>query len=153
MSLSGTGIAPAVSFSPTNLSFVSQPVGTTSTTQTITLANSGSATLTITSLAVTGTNASDFVETHLCGSSLTAGAYCRIAVLFSPTAAGVRTAALSVTDNANGSPQTVSLSGTGSHDVILSWTASATSGVIGYNVDRGDDLRRRELNATEPHAD
>jgi hypothetical protein len=137
VSLSGTGIAPAVRLSPNNLSFVSQPVGATSTTQTITLANSGSATLTITSLAVTGTNASDFVETHLCGSSIAAGAYCNIVVLFRPSAAGVRTAALSVTDNAKGSPQTVSLSGTGSHDVILSWTASATPGVIGYNVYRG----------------
>jgi fibronectin type 3 domain-containing protein len=31
----------------------------------------------------------------------------------------------------------VSLSGTGIHDVILSWAASASSGVVGYNVYRG----------------
>jgi len=68
VSLSGTSIAPAVSLSPTDLSFVSQPVGTTSTTQTVTLANSGNSALTITSLAVTGTNGSDFAEIDLCGS-------------------------------------------------------------------------------------
>jgi hypothetical protein len=38
-SLTGTGTAAAVSFSPTSLSFGSQSVGTTSTAQTITLTN------------------------------------------------------------------------------------------------------------------
>jgi len=57
--------------------------------------------------------------------------------MFTPSAVGARVATLSIADNANGSPQTVSLSGTGSHDVILSWTASASPGVIGYNAYRG----------------
>ena len=56
--------------------------------------------------------------------------------MFTPSAAA-RVAALTITDNAKGSPHTVSLSGTGSHDVILSWTASATPGLMGYNVYRG----------------
>jgi fibronectin type 3 domain-containing protein len=46
-------------------------------------------------------------------------------------------ASLSITDNASGSPQAVSLSGTGTHDVILSWTPSTTPAVAGYNVFRG----------------
>ena len=58
-------------------------------------------------------------------------------MLFTPSAAGARTAALSISDSATGSPQSVSLSGTGSHDVVLSWTASPTSGVIGYDIYRG----------------
>ena len=92
----------------------------------------------ITSLAITGTNASDFAQTNSCGSSVAPGAACTIGVTFTPSASGARTATLSVTDNANGEGrQTVSLSGTGSHDVILSWTASATPGVMGYNVYRG----------------
>jgi titin len=66
-----------------------------------------------------------------------AGGNCTIGVTFTPSAAGQRVATLSFTDNASGSPQTVSLTGTGSHDVILSWTASSTSGVVGYNVYRG----------------
>jgi hypothetical protein len=57
--------------------------------------------------------------------------------LFTPSAIGTRVASLGTTDNASGSPQTVPLSGAGTHDVILSWTASTTSGPVGYNVYRG----------------
>jgi hypothetical protein len=109
----------------------------TSAPQAVTLTNTGGATLNITSLAVTGANASDYSQTGNCGSSIAAGANCTIAVLFTPSAAGARAAALSISDNASGSPQTVSLSGTGAHDVILSWTASTTPGIIGYNIYRG----------------
>jgi hypothetical protein len=93
--------------------------------------------LLITSLAVTGAAVNDFAETETCGSSLAAGAPCTIAVMFTPSAFGARFATLRITDNANGSPQTVGLFGLGGHDVILSWTASATPGVLGYNVFRG----------------
>jgi len=60
-----------------------------------------------------------------------------IEMTFAPSAAGQRTATLNITDNAAGSPQTVSLSGTGMHDVSLSWSASTSSGIVGYNVYRG----------------
>jgi hypothetical protein len=138
IALSGTGTGPGASLSPTSLSFVSQLIDTSSTAQTVGLTNSGNATLSITSIAITGSNAGDFAETaDTCGSSLVAGGNCTIEVTFTPSAAGQRTATLSITDNASSSPQTVSLSGTGSHDVILSWTASVTSGVMGYYVYRG----------------
>jgi hypothetical protein len=129
---------PIASLSPTSLAFGNQPIDVTSTAQAVTLTNTGNAALTITSLALTGTNASDFAQTNTCGSSLAAGANCTIAVMFTPSLAGTEAASLSITDNASGSPQTVILSGAGTHDVILSWTASATtSGVVGYNVYRG----------------
>jgi hypothetical protein len=137
VSLSGTATAPAVSLSPTSLAFASQPVGTNSTVQTITVTNTGNAPLSITGLAVTGTNANDFTETDTCGSSVPTGAQCTIAMIFTPSASGPRTATLRITDNANSIPQTVSLSGTGAHDVMLSWTASATPGVVGYYIYRG----------------
>ncbi|MGD1103257.1 MAG: choice-of-anchor D domain-containing protein [Terriglobia bacterium] len=139
VSLSGTGTssAPVVSLSSTSLAFGNQPVRMTSAVQTVTLTNTGKMALSITSFAVTGANANDFAEANICGSSVAAGAKCTIAVMFTPSAAGARTAALSMSDNANGSPQTVPLSGTGSHDVFLSWTASVTLGVMGYNVYRG----------------
>jgi len=137
VSLSGTGTAAAVSLSPASLAFGTQPVGMTSTAQTVTLSNTGTAALSITSLAPTGTNASDFTQSNTCGSSLAAGANCTIAVMFTPSIAGTEAASLSIADNASGSPQTVSLSGAGTHDVILTWTASTTSGVVGYNVFRG----------------
>ncbi len=54
-----------------------------------------------------------FAETNTCLASLAAGASCTIAVTFSPSAATRQTGTLTITDNANGSTQTVSLSGTG----------------------------------------
>jgi hypothetical protein len=137
VSLSGTGTAALASLSPTSLAFGNQAVGMTSTAQTVTLSNTGNAALSITSLTLTGTNAGDFAQSNTCGSSLAAGANCTIAVMFTPSVASTETASLSIADNASGSPQTASLSGAGTHDVILSWTASTTPGVIGYNVFRG----------------
>ena len=139
VSLSGTGAGTGalVSLSATSLAFGNQPIEVSSTTQTVTLSNTGNAALSITSLALTGTNASDFDESNTCGSSLAAGANCTIAVWFMPSVAGPEAASLSIADNSSGSPQTVGLSGAGTHDVILTWTASTTSGVVGYDVYRG----------------
>ena len=130
-------VGPALNLSPANLSFGNQPAMLTSSPQSVTLTNTGAVTLDITSLAVTGTNAGDFAETNTCGSSVATGANCTIAVLFTPSAAGARSAVLSIADNVSGSPQTASLSGTGTHDVIVSWTPSVTAGVVGYYVYRG----------------
>ena len=137
LSGTGTGTAALVSLSPTSLAFGNQPVDMTSSAQTVTLSNTGNAALSITSLALTGTNASDFAQANTCGSSVAAGANCTIAVMFTPSVTGTEAASLSIADNRSGSPQTVPLSGAGTHDVILSWTASTTSGVVGYNVYRG----------------
>jgi fibronectin type 3 domain-containing protein len=94
--------------------------------------------LSITSLAITGANSGDFVEVaDTCGSSVAAGGNCTIGVTFTPSVAGNETAVITIADNASGSPQTVSLSGTGAHDVILSWSGSGSSGVSGYYVYRG----------------
>jgi hypothetical protein len=132
----GTGTTSAFSLSAPSLSFGSQPIDTTSTAQATTLTNTGNGVLNI-SPAFTGTNATDFAETDTCGSSVAAGAQCTIAVMFTPSAGGTRTATLSIPVNATGNPPTVTLSGTGIHDVILSWAASTTDGVIGYNIYRG----------------
>jgi probable HAF family extracellular repeat protein len=117
-----SGIGTTAKLSPTSLSFGVVTIGTMSPTQTVTLTNVGTTTLTITGIAITGTNAGDFAQTHTCGSSLAAGASCAISVTFKPTQIGTRTGTLSITDNAPGSPQTVSLSGTGT-DVELSPTS------------------------------
>jgi hypothetical protein len=129
---------PAVSLSPTSLAFGNQPVDMTSTAQIVTLSNTGNGALSITSLAPTGANAGDFGATDTCGTSVAAGANCTIAVMYTPSVTGSETASLSIADNASGSPQTVSLSGAGTHDVILTWVASSpATGVVGYNVYRG----------------
>jgi hypothetical protein len=111
VALSGTGVAatPTATPSPTSLTFASQTTGTTSAAQTVTLANSGQAALALSSIATSG----DFAQTNTCGTSVAAGANCSISVKFTPTAAGSRAGTLTITDNATGSPQTVTLSGTG----------------------------------------
>ena len=112
---SGTGLisVPSITLLPGSLTFSAEPLGTTSTAKTVTLKNTGTATLSITAVSITGTDAGDFAQTHTCGSTLAPGASCGIRVTFKPTAIGARAAALSVSDNAAGSPQKVTLSGTG----------------------------------------
>ena len=139
VSLSGTGgsTGAAASLSPSSLNFGNEPVDVISSSQVVTLNNTGNAALSITSIAFTGANATDFTQVDTCGATVAAGGNCTIAILFTPLASGARAASLTITDNASGSPQSVSLSGTGTHDVILTWTASVTSGIAGYNVYRG----------------
>ncbi|HEV2494479.1 MAG TPA: choice-of-anchor D domain-containing protein [Terriglobia bacterium] len=106
---SSTPPAPSASLSPGSLSFATQALKTTSAAQSVTLTNSGSAGLNVTGISTSG----DFAQTDNCGASLGAGANCAIKVTFTPTQSGARTGTLSVNDNATGSPQTVSLTGTG----------------------------------------
>jgi hypothetical protein len=98
-----------VTLSPSSLTFSNQAVGTTSGPQVVTLTNTGSATLTISSIAANG----DFAPISACTASLGAGSACTVSVAFTPTAGGTRTGTLTFTDSASGSPQTVSLTGTG----------------------------------------
>lgn len=111
VALSGTGVTsgPNATLSTKNLTFATQLVGTASPAQAVTLSNYGTETLDITSIVTSG----DFSQTHTCGSSLAAGKSCTIDVTFKPTQRGTRTGTLSVTDNAPGSPQKVSLTGVG----------------------------------------
>ena len=109
--LSGIGATsgPNATLSTKSLTFATQLVGTTSPAQPVTLSNYGTMTLDITSIVASG----DFSESNNCGSSLPPGGYCTINVTFKPTQRGPRTGTVSITDNAPGSPQTVSLKGTG----------------------------------------
>jgi chitodextrinase len=109
----GAGSLPAVSLSTNTLTFASQAVGTTSIAQAVTINNTGSAPLTITSVTITGVNAIDFGQSNNCGTSIAAGGACNVSVTFTPTQSGSLSATLSISDNAPGSPQTVSLSGAG----------------------------------------
>ncbi len=123
--------APAVTLSPTSLTFASQTVNTTSSAQVVTLSNTGNATLNISGISIVGTNAGDFAQTNTCGSTLAAPGSCTISVTFTPTATGTRTASVSIADNANGSPQTVPLTGTGAAAPAPAVTLSPTSLAFG----------------------
>jgi hypothetical protein len=105
--VNGSG-GPAVTFNPASLTFATQLIGTASAPQVVTMSNVGNATLLITNIGVTA----NFTQTNNCGSMLGAGLSCMISVTFMPAKVGTLSGTLSVTDNAIGSPQTVSLSGT-----------------------------------------
>jgi hypothetical protein len=112
--LTGSGVAAGtVTISPASMNFGKVNVGTASTTKSATLTNTGSVTLNVSSIAITGANPTDFSQTSNCPSSLIAGAHCTITVRFSPLVTGNLSASATVTDNATGSPQAITLIGTG----------------------------------------
>jgi Abnormal spindle-like microcephaly-assoc'd, ASPM-SPD-2-Hydin len=79
----------------------------------VTLSNSGTVTLNISSIAITAGNSFFAISSNTCKSTLGAGKKCTVKVTFTPTALSAETGTLTFTDDATGSPQTVSLSGTG----------------------------------------
>lgn len=76
--------------------------------------NRGVGTLTINGLQLTGTNVSEFnlTDNNTYPVALTANQYISVTVSFNPVTSGEKTAALSITHSAAGSPVAVSLSGT-----------------------------------------
>jgi hypothetical protein len=105
----GPGAVPAVALSPGSLAFASQLVGSSSSPQTVTLTNTGTAQLVISSIVTSG----DFAQFNNCGANVAAGANCTISVTFTPTGSGSRSGLVTITDNAPGSPHVISLGGTG----------------------------------------
>jgi PKD domain/WD40-like Beta Propeller Repeat/Abnormal spindle-like microcephaly-assoc'd, ASPM-SPD-2-Hydin len=127
--------ATAVVLSPGSLAFGSQVVGSTSQLQTVTLINTGTADLAISSLAVSG----DFAQTNTCGSTMAAGASCTISIMFTATAAGPRTGAVTIVDNAAGSPHVVALSGTGNAPPVASFTTACSGVTCSFNASGSAD--------------
>ena len=111
VTLAGTGTY--VKLAPTSINFGNQPEGSKSLAKQITLTNEGAAAVSITSIAITGADPGDFAQTHTCGTSVASGASCFINVTFKPSATGTRTAQVAISDNGGGSPQKVTLVGTG----------------------------------------
>ncbi|MGA8143591.1 MAG: FG-GAP-like repeat-containing protein [Candidatus Acidiferrales bacterium] len=112
--LSGTGVnAPAATLSTLTLMFASQGVGMQSAEQLATLTNTGSATLTIASIAITGANPTEFAESNNCTATMAPDATCTFHVTFTPGASGARAAAITITDDAAGSPHSIALTGSG----------------------------------------
>jgi hypothetical protein len=117
--------SPSASLSPSSLSFNAQQAGTSSSPQTITLTNSGTAALAISGISLAGTNVDSFSQTNTCGNSLAAGASCSITVVFQPQTAGSKTATLTVNDNAAGSPHNVTLTGTATSNSSINTPSTA----------------------------
>ena len=109
INLVGDGSAPLASITPTGLTFASAAVSITSAAQTITISNTGNATLNISDIQISG----DFAQTNNCPPALSFGSSCQFQITFTPAAGGALTGALTLTDDAPDSPQTISLSGSG----------------------------------------
>ncbi|WP_194924584.1 choice-of-anchor D domain-containing protein [Catenulispora pinisilvae] len=99
--------ASSVSTSPGSLNFGSVATGATSAAQTVTVSNPTGSAASVSSIAAGG----DFAQTDNCGSSIAANGSCTVNVTFTPSASGARSGSLTV--NAGGVTDTVSLSGTG----------------------------------------
>ena len=105
-----TASQPAMMLNPTSLTFAAQAVATAGAAQTITVTNTGSGPLTVSSIAASG----DFSETDTCTTATVApNSTCSIQVRFIPTATGSRTGTLTVYGNVAGGQATASLTGTG----------------------------------------
>jgi hypothetical protein len=111
----GTAVVGA---SPASFAFAAQTVGTTGAATTVTVSNTGTAAAT--GVAVANSNATEFPSTNTCSATLANGASCTISVSFAPSAAGSRSATLTISSSAGTS--TVGLSGTGN--------PAATPGVL-----------------------
>lgn len=122
----GTG-APAVTLAPTSLSFGSQTTGTTSAAQTVTLTNSGTSSLSITSILLGGANPNFYaITSNTCSSSLTASSSCTVLLTFSPVQVQSYPASLIFTTNAVSSPNTLTLAGSGGSNTSLGGGGSAS---------------------------
>jgi hypothetical protein len=107
VSLTGTATAAAATVSPTSLSFNNVVFGTTSAPQTVTLTNTGSSPLNVTSVTVTA----GFAQTNTCSAPIAGNGTCTISVTFTPSGAASTTGTLTIQSNASNSPNVVTLAG------------------------------------------
>ena len=104
----------------TSLNFGSVPAGSPSTPQTVTVTNSGTNALGISSTVVSGPNAADFTPVNNCPSFLAPSTQCTLSVKFLPSHTTAESATLTITySNSIPVTQTVALSGTGVSDGLL----------------------------------
>ncbi len=128
LSMSGVGLAPAVSISPNPLVFSDENLGTSSGNSTVTITNSGAENLIISTVTTAGANVGDFpVAGNTCnGATIVPNTSCLVNIQFVPAALGSRTASLVVTDNASDSPEILAISGVGTQPIATLSTASVT---------------------------
>lgn len=139
INLSGEGLAAgALTITPTMHDFGSAEAGTTGSTQTFTVQNTGGSATGNLSTALAGANPNSFeivAGANSCTGTLAADATCTISVAFTPTTDGLRNAALSVSATPGGSV-TAALSGTGEAPAAIALTPpSASFGSVNVNTD------------------
>jgi hypothetical protein len=118
LTLSGAGSGPQATLSSSSITFPSTAVGSTAAVMSVTLTNTGNATLNIAGIVLGGTNSAQFTESSTCGATLTSGSQCSISATFTPASAVTYGATITLTDDARSSPQTITLSGAGTSSSI-----------------------------------
>lgn len=124
--LAQTTLAP----STTSVNFPLQLLQINSTAQELTLTNVTDQPISISGIAISGTNAAEFTETDTCTPSVAAESTCSISITFTPTQVGPQTATITITNGGVGSPQSVTLNGVGivsGPNVTLSATSVSVS--------------------------
>jgi hypothetical protein len=129
-----------LSMNPSSFNFGSVNIGG-SASQTFAISNTGTASVTISNVSVSGAgvNATGIPT----GTVLTPNQSTTLSVSFTPAAAVALAGGVTITSNASDSSAMIALTGKGTqpppvvHSIILTWGASTSSGVVGYNVYRG----------------
>ncbi len=127
-----TPVQPAISLNADALVFPAQAVGTLSATESISLTNSGSAALVVSSVSATG----DFQAASDCtGSGVAPGASCVVQAQFLPSTTGARSGVLTIFANVSGGQATIALSGAATaaapvvlNPVVLPFPSTPVSG-------------------------
>jgi len=133
--------SPEISVTPSPVSFGNVAVGSNSSVP-MNVSNQGSAALTITNIVTSGAGFS--ISGLPVPLTLGVGNSQAFAASFQPAAVGNSSGSIAFTNNATSGAYLVDLNGAGvaapppgAHSVALSWTASTSNGVSGYNVYRG----------------
>ena len=114
--------APAIAINPTTVTYLAQQVGTASLPVTITVTNTGTAPLIVSSVTSTG----DFSQTNTCiGTPVAQNANCTLQITFLPTASGTRTGLVTIYASVSGGQATAALIGTGTPAAALALTPTA----------------------------
>ena len=126
VALSGAGTAPGITVSGPG-AFPDTTEGQVSTAQRVTIGNTGTSTLNVSNIQITGTDASEFTldpngGTNPCGSTtpvINPGGNCTVGLTFSPQTTGAKSANLQITsDDPNNGTVNVALSGTGLSSIV-----------------------------------
>ena len=129
-----------LTLSQTNFAFGNVYIGTT-VSQTFTLSNTGTATITFSGVSVSGAGVSATGVSN--GVMLKPGQSITLTATFTPATVAAVTGSVAFTSNAANPSATIVLSGTGvqpppaTHSVSLTWNPSTSPEVIGYFVYRG----------------
>jgi hypothetical protein len=143
LATSGSGIAATrtLAVTPTSLNFGNESVGSGHTLS-VSLKNTGNSNITVSGISVTATDV--VAEGGISGATLAPGQSATLSVTFAPKRAESVSGSVKLSSNATASPISVGVTGAGvattGHSVALSWAASSSSNISGYNLYRATGL-------------